>query len=322
MLIADSSSPNNAKPAVVCSCGLPNLLISFSGGRTSAYMTYFILKHLKHKYNDIQIVFANTGKEREETLEFIKKTQEHFKWNVHWVEAITNPKNGIGVRAKIVDFKTADRQGKLYEDMIAKHGIPNMTTPHCTREMKAQAIRAFARDFLKWKRKDYFTAIGYRADEPKRIDRIKQKKENLFYPLFDLHRVGKSDINKFWLKNMPFDLELKSFEGNCDLCWKKSLRKIMTMLKHKPELADWYIDMEAKYEMYVPETRANQKEKPPIRFFQEYNSIHDLLHDAQNTDFIEAIDESKEYDKFKQIDMFDEYLDTEIGCAGSSCEVF
>ena len=36
-------------------------------------------------------------------------------------------------------------------------------------------------------------------------------------------------------------------EGNCDLCFKKSLKKRLTIIKEKPEVAEWWLDMEGKY---------------------------------------------------------------------------
>lgn len=46
------------------------VLISFSGGRTSAFMTKFIIEHYGKNANT-HILFANTGKENEETLVFL-----------------------------------------------------------------------------------------------------------------------------------------------------------------------------------------------------------------------------------------------------------
>lgn len=47
-------------------------LISFSGGRTSAFMVWNILQaHGGTLPDDVVVAFANTGKEREETLRFV-----------------------------------------------------------------------------------------------------------------------------------------------------------------------------------------------------------------------------------------------------------
>lgn len=54
------------------------LVISFSGGRTSAYMTKMLLDSLDRSIYDIAVVFANTGKEREETLDFVHECDIRF----------------------------------------------------------------------------------------------------------------------------------------------------------------------------------------------------------------------------------------------------
>ena len=48
-------------------------VISFSGGRSSAYMLYHILKAHNFKLPDyIKVIFANTGKEMPQTLDFVR----------------------------------------------------------------------------------------------------------------------------------------------------------------------------------------------------------------------------------------------------------
>ena len=56
-------------------------------------------------------VYANTGKEKEETLVFLNKLDLHFNLGIVWIEAKVNPIKGKGTEYTIVDFNTASRNG-------------------------------------------------------------------------------------------------------------------------------------------------------------------------------------------------------------------
>lgn len=62
-------------------------LIAFSGGETSAFLLYYLLKTKSDEY-DFKIIFANTGRENNETLEFVKQCAEYFKCEIIWLEAV------------------------------------------------------------------------------------------------------------------------------------------------------------------------------------------------------------------------------------------
>lgn len=290
--------------------GKKKLLISFSGGRTSAYMAWWLLNNMQHKYEMI-VVFANTGREREETLEFVNNCDIEFGFNTVWIEAKVINTKGIGTSFNIVNFKSACRDGRIYEEHIAKYGIPNQNAPQCTREMKAVPIDKYAKS-LGWRK--YETAIGIRSDEPRRLDWDKKIKKRALY-FAELFYVTKSDVNNFWSKQ-KFDLKLTSYEGNCDLCFKKGLRKLMTITKDKPELADWWREMEQKYGKFDPRSSG----KIPLRFFRDDMTIDDIIEESK-LPFEPAKDESKIIDMYKQQSIWDEYLDTNSGCT-ESCEVW
>lgn len=281
-----------------------NLLISFSGGRTSAYMTKFILENWSEMFNII-VVFANTGREFEETLHFINECDKRYNFNTVWIEAITDERHGNGVRAKVVNFETASRNGEPFEAMIKKHGLPNVQMAICTRELKNYAIKSYAKQIGF---KNYKIAIGIRSDE---IDRINTN-QNFIYPLVSLG-TKKSDVNKFWMNN-EFDLQIKGYEGNCDFCFKKSLRKLLTLTIERPEKLEWWAEMEKKYSDYIPITRKQQNKK--TAFFRESMTTQNLL-ELSKRPFEKARDDSKYIDN--QLLLFN--LDISNGCV-ESCEVF
>lgn len=289
------------------------LVISFSGGRTSAYMTKMLLDSLDRSIYDIAVVFANTGKEREETLDFVHECDIRFGFDTIWIEAVINPVRGEGTRAKVVDYHSADRSGRVFEEMIKKYGIPNTSFLHCTRELKTNAITSYVRDQLGWK--NYYTAIGIRSDE---IDRInpKRKKLRYIYPLITIFPATKYTVNEFWIRQ-EFDLRLKSYEGNCDLCYKKSDRKLLTLCREIPDRTVWWEEMEDKYSEFIPEGRTC--EKTPIRFYRKNRTIKDLV-DLSKLDFVMSKDESKIVRHEMQTSFIDD-LDISNGCS-ESCEPF
>jgi 3'-phosphoadenosine 5'-phosphosulfate sulfotransferase (PAPS reductase)/FAD synthetase len=101
---------------------------------------------IKRRYSGAyQIIFgfANTGKEREETLVFVDRCDREWGLNLVWVEALVNHDQRKSSGHKIVSFETAARNGEPFEEVIKKYGIPNKPFPHCTRELKRNALQSY-----------------------------------------------------------------------------------------------------------------------------------------------------------------------------------
>ena len=140
-------------------------VISFSGGRTSAYM----LRHIVDAYggslpSGIHIVFANTGMEREETLQFVDVCGREWGVDIVWVEYLWDTPH----RTRVVDFATASRNGEPYAALIDRKGfVPSVTIRTCSGTLKRDRIESYARHWLGLKR--WHAVIGLRADEQRRV---------------------------------------------------------------------------------------------------------------------------------------------------------
>lgn len=246
------------------------LFISFSGGRTSAYMTKRLLDLAAERNDGTEIVtlFANTGQEDERTLRFVDRCDRHFGFNVVWIEAVVDPQKGVGTGFKVVDFATASRDGAPFEAVIQKYGIPNKNFPHCTRELKLNPMRAYLKS-IGWETGSYDTAIGIRADEVDRIS-ASARENQIIYPLVRWG-VKKPDVLS-WFAIQPFDLELTEEFGNCVSCWKKSDRKLLTIAKNCPSAFDFFDRMERTY----PDAGPGDFDRPR-RFFRQSRSAQDIL---------------------------------------------
>lgn len=293
-----------------------------SGGETSAYMTWWLLQHAhEYGYTDIHVTFANTGEEHENTLEFIRRCDEHFGFNTVWLEAVHHQVLGKGPTHRIVSYETASRRGEPFEAFIQKHGIPNQKFKKCTSNLKKAPMEHYAKTILRWKRGTYDTAIGIRVDE---IDRMSSsaEKDRIVYPLISWHPRTKPQINSWW-EGQPFRLELKGYEGNCKWCWKKSFRKHYTLVGEHPEFYDFPRRMERVHGRTGPEFRRGTfSDGTPVpwdyqrTFFRDNKSVHDLERERAlrilSGTFVPADDESQ---------IFDPDLDIGAGCE-ESCEVF
>jgi len=223
--------------------------ISFSGGRTSAYMLYKVLEANDMKLPGEAIVcFANTGKEDEATLKFVEDCAINWGVPIVWLEYRNAEETKD--RWTQVTYETASRNGEPFEALILKRNyLPNPVARFCTVELKVRTIHRYlkAHNWTEWS-----SMLGIRADEQRRLAKIGQqdygKHEEKIAPLGRLG-VTKETVGDFW-RNQSFDLGLPNMNGvtmhgNCDLCFLKGGAQILSLITEKPERAVWWAKMEA-----------------------------------------------------------------------------
>lgn len=221
-----------------------NVQIAFSGGRTSAYMLHHILEANGGLPDRAKVVFANTGREMPETLDFVQEVSERWAAPVVWVE-YRDQKPGY----EVVSHNSASRDGEPFEALIRRRRfLPNQQTRFCTQELKIRPVKRVlvADGWARWT-----TAVGLRADEHHRIARddgsIRERAVR-WYPLANAG-VSKHDVALFW-RNQPFDLRLQNVNGNtalgnCDGCFLKSEASLAMLARDHPERHAWWERMEA-----------------------------------------------------------------------------
>lgn len=198
-----------ADPSSPYFCHGPTL-VSFSGGRTSAYMLYQVLRAHGGALPDYVIVaFANTGRELPETLRFVHECGVRWSVRIIWVEwrPTTAPKVAIEFppelragrketkaenarrasirkakrdmaeaerRFAVVGFNSADRDGKWFAELIRrKRYLPNQDMRYCTEKLKIETMKwlMVSLGYGTW-----YNMVGLRADERHRV--IKQVLRN------------------------------------------------------------------------------------------------------------------------------------------------
>lgn len=218
-------------------------VISFSGGRTSAYLLWRVLEANDGLPEDAIVCFANTGKEEEATLRFVDRCSKEWGVEIHWLEYRYHAEQKQ--RFKRVDFESASRNGEPFFELIDQNGSPYLPNPVariCTAKLKIRVIHNYVRS-LGWDHSENDDWVGIRADEARRAAKLDRSRTPLVTA-----GVTKTTVGDFW-KAQPFDLELPNMNGvtmhgNCDLCFLKPAHQVLSLIKEKPSRAIWWINME------------------------------------------------------------------------------
>jgi 3'-phosphoadenosine 5'-phosphosulfate sulfotransferase (PAPS reductase)/FAD synthetase len=213
-------------------------------------MLYKVLEaHNMSLPNEAKIIFCNTGKEENATLNFINQCSKEWNVEITWLEfAVVNGEK----ISKVVNYETASRNGEPFEAVIDwfKPALPNGRARYCSSQMKTRTMHRHLKS-LGWE--DWDSFIGIRADEPRRVAKFRanphpeNKHETVCMPLVPAN-VSSKDVGYFW-ENQTFDLGLpnmngKTMHGNCDLCMLKPKSQILSLIQEKPERALWWIKQE------------------------------------------------------------------------------
>lgn len=219
-----------------------NVLISFSGGRTSGYMLHRILEANGDLPDRVKVLFANTGREMPGTLDFVHNIEKNWGVDITWLEYSRAPSNRYQngkAHFQTVSWNSAAREGEPFDKYLSFNMLPNVFRRSCTQELKVKTMRRYLLS-VGWEH--WTNTIGIRADEAKRVKPSKDKRWDNWFPLADAG-VTKQDVMFFW-KQHEFDLKITPGSGNCDGCFLKSEATLAAMWREYPDRMKWWQNWE------------------------------------------------------------------------------
>jgi len=221
-----------------------NVQICFSGGRTSGYMLHKILERNGPMPDRAKVIFTNTGREMNATLDFVAECAARWDVPIEWLEY---KRNGNSNSFHVVNHNQASRNGEPFRELVlSRKYLPNVVARYCTAELKVRTSSRYLKS-LGWD--TWHNALGIRADESRRVNHNQREKWENWYPLNDAG-ISKKDVANFWSR-MPFDLRLENVngnapKGNCDGCFLKSEATLAAMWREHPDRMQWWADLEAE----------------------------------------------------------------------------
>ena len=223
-------------------------VVNVSGGRSSAYMlAQILMAHGGRLPARVEAVFANTGKERAETLDFVAALSMQWHVPITWLEFEYSAHGNPKTRAKVVDRETASLDGEPFGAMLDAEGwMPSVAKGGrvCTAELKVSTIDRYMWTRHGLTRRQTRELIGFRFDEPARWRPAVYQQCEVAYPMVEAG-VTAGDVAAFW-QSQPFDLGIASERGNCDLCYLKARPNLLATIRDEPERAQWWIEAERR----------------------------------------------------------------------------
>jgi len=211
-------------------------VVSFSGGRTSAYLCKLMID--TYGKENVDFIYMDTGAEHPKTYEFIKNVNEFLNLNLICLRGDFNQPLGKGHKYKVVNIASIKSDLSPFTEMVNKYGTPSISGKWCTSRMKEETHDKYCNDT--YGKGGYQTWIGIRADEPKRLTGV-GKRNDLRY-MAEITDAEKKDVLEFWA-GQPFDLGVDEWLGNCVFCFKKSNLKLAAAQRDEPELYLKWLDM-------------------------------------------------------------------------------
>lgn len=222
--------------------------VSFSFGQTSGYMLHLLREaHAKEWDREWAVIYDNTGKEHDATLDFGHDVETKWGIPIIWLEYCRN-NNEHSFR--VVDYKTAARRFDKrtpFDEMLEWAGaLPNVQGRGCSGQLKVRTTKRFLKAYGL---KEWNTYVGIRYDEQHRKFEILSACPKYITPHFPLcdAKTTKEQVNAFWDKQ-PFKLNIPNYEGNCDLCFLKAKWKRAAIMRDTPEAAQWWIAKQREFE--------------------------------------------------------------------------
>lgn len=272
-------------------------IVSFSGGRTSAYLVHLMEQKRINEGWDVSYVFFDTGAEHPETYRFVQKCVDHFGIDLTCLRAKVNPEMGVGAVPVEVPIDSLKWDLSLWKEMSDKHGNPWIAGAYCTRFMKTDMMKKWQKQF----NGDVTNWLGIRADEKRRL----KPHKGIRY-LAEISPMDKTDIIGWWACQ-PFDLAIQEHLGNCVFCIKKSIPKIALAIKDEPELAREWQEVIGSAPLKESQRERGFTKGAIYRNYQTIETISKTYEDVDRDELHMTMTHAKKF---------------ESGSCSESCEVF